>query len=872
MTIPLTLLPDSTGTRVSRDRLEMLVALMGAPNFDSRFAADVISIAPNDSVYRWGCLVDGCARVRRIGNRLCSAHYLQWNSADFADKPLAIYLEWAQPLDVRYGLSRGVCEVCKVRPSHNKSTKLCKSHFESWRVLALKCPETNYSTWVLTQDPLPGWGKCHCAVCPELAMSSVGLCEVHLLRYRKEGQPGGIRCPGNRRRGEFHRTGKQPHAEFDDEAVYRSWCAKQPPAYRLGVVNLTGLAPLAKAEIKWGLFAHGQYPGHSDWDLQAVQRLANLCRREGYPSLGALKAADFAGHDDADPRHSLIANICGEMLDGLNLIYYSPADTKSEGFIETDHFGRRFPSCRSKFDLTIIPQRWLRDLLWEHMADLLRSSDCPRTRGKFDALRRSCCELGAFLEIDAPDGGHVTSSLSEENALRFVADQRHRERHGMVSIGEYRRDRKPAVVTTSTRRITFNTLRKLLFWSLESGHAAELGVDRAFVVAFPPAGHDPKKSRSPFSDDVARALADEQNLRALEKYDPYDRGIRDVWELIVATGRRCSEILNLRFDCVGRYGGLPMLWHDQTKVGKLDQAIRIPERMYIRIQERQQKTAVRFEARHGREPTPSETAAIALFPSDWRNPNELRPISYGFFSKSFRDWVRELALPTSVAHQARHTLATNLLKAGASLSHIRRYLGQVSDRMAEQYVQVAHSDLEDVLNTVWVAGPGAPHPGELIAGGEPLTREQALALAIDLSRRSTPADGGFCTFQPVVDGGACPWNLDCENCDKFVLSGADLLYWRRKQGQWRSIAERAPDDATADYLHQVFEPTANAIAGLERALAGLGLLEEALQVDLRRPQDYFQRVWSTNFRAADLANLNSGVDGDSGDGAEQETA
>ena len=39
---------------------------------------------------------------------------------------------------------------------------------------------------------------------------------------------------------------------------------------------------------------------------------------------------------------------------------------------------------------------------------------------------------------------------------------------------------------------------------------------------------------------------------------------------------------------------------------------------------------------------------------------------------------------------------------------------------------------------------------------------------------------------------------------EFVLSGADLLYWRRKREQWASIAERAPDDAIADYLHQVW--------------------------------------------------------------------
>ncbi|OII66192.1 hypothetical protein BJP40_14225 [Streptomyces sp. CC53] len=136
-----------------------------------------------------------------------------------------------------------------------------------------------------------------------------------------------------------------------------------------------------------------------------------------------------------------------------------------------------------------------------------------------------------------------------------------------------------------------------------------------------------------------------------------------------------------------------------------------------------------------------------------------------------------------------------------------------------------------------------------------MDRETALALALDLSRRSTPADRGFCTYQPVVDGGSCPWKLDCENCDNFVLSGADLLYWRRKAEQWRSIAENAPDDATADYLHTVFEPTAKAVKGLEQALAALGILDEALTLDLRRPQDYFHRTWSTAFRARDLAAL-----------------
>ncbi len=31
-------------------------------------------------------------------------------------------------------------------------------------------------------------------------------------------------------------------------------------------------------------------------------------------------------------------------------------------------------------------------------------------------------------------------------------------------------------------------------------------------------------------------------------------------------------------------------------------------------------------------------------------------------------------------------------------------------------------------------------------------------------------------------------------------------YWHRKREQWRMLAERAPDSATADYLHEVFDP------------------------------------------------------------------
>jgi hypothetical protein len=111
--------------------------------------------------------------------------------------------------------------------------------------------------------------------------------------------------------------------------------------------------------------------------------------------------------------------------------------------------------------------------------------------------------------------------------------------------------------------------------------------------------------RRPFPDDVARALADESNLRHLESFDIEDRGLRDIWEVLVTTGRRCSEVLEVRLECIGRLNKIPLFWHDQTKVGNYDEGIRIPERLFQRIQLRQEKTAARFHQRHGRELRPS---------------------------------------------------------------------------------------------------------------------------------------------------------------------------------------------------------------------------------------------------------------------------
>jgi len=840
---------SSSSTRTSADRLEVLTTLTMVPTFDPFYRDDILVFPSDHPVYQWLCRLPGCERAQNPGDEHCRVHRDELARMRKAGAKKADFLRDAKPLVPRAWHHPPSCVICPSNPAIGRG-KLCWNHYNIWNTR--RRSGESFDTWCSRQRPYPGFGTCQALVCPDPAGHPVGLCARHMARYTRDGKPGRASVPSKWASNGHTR----PPVTYSDWGLFVQWCQNAEVICRNnGKVSLLGLAPLVKAEIQWCLFTHTQGSATATWSPLWVQHLVNHCRAQQIDSLVDLDLGELAHFK------RLVAKA---MLRYLQPIYLSPADTKEAGFIQTEHFGVFYAGRGHRIELIDVSQRWLRGLLWD-MLTLRLTTDPPRSRQPLDQMRRGCIDLSAYLEAQAPGGGHDPALLTAEVMTGFVADLRNRAEHGLESLALVRvghgPDRRRTTVTKCMMARTFNGARRVLRAALESGAAGALGLDRGFVVALP-VGRVPKGRRRPFSDEVARALALEANLRNLEELDPNGRGMREIWEALVLTGRRCSEVLNLRLECIGRLNGLPMFWHDQTKVGNLDDAIRIPERLFERLERRQAETVAWFVDRHRRPPTERERKKIALFPARTSNRNLINSISYTWFNQRFRAWIDTLDIGHCVPHQARHTLATNLLRNGADLTHVKRYLGHVSEEMAEHYVHLANTDprLEDALQAVWVSGPGSAEPGVLLSEGEPMTRERALALAIDLTRKSTPAEGGFCTYQPVVDGGACPWNLNCENCDKFVMSGADLVYWRRKREQWRMLAERAPDSATADFLHEVFEPTARAIAGLERALEAVGLLEEALALDLRRPQDYFGKVWSLAFRAKELTSR--GEDGE----------
>jgi hypothetical protein len=182
--------------------------------------------------------------------------------------------------------------------------------------------------------------------------------------------------------------------------------------------------------------------------------------------------------------------------------------------------------------------------------------------------------------------------------------------------------------------------------------------------------------------------------------------------------------------------------------------------------------------------------------------------------------------------------------------------------MSDSYVLIAGSQVEPFLQQVWVTGPGNPKPGTVVLTPTATERSIAHRLMVDLA--AIPTEHGLCTYKPVVGGSDCPFERKCHSCEHFVITGGDYAYWKRQEERWAAMAEGAPDESAREYIYGTFQRSSQALAGLEKALLALGLLDQAKHLDLRSPhQDFFDPIWTHGWRAADLVQIGGGETADS---------
>jgi integrase len=814
------------------DPLARFEALIRGANFADYLRAEPIVFELRDPIYGYACQIPAC--------QVPASHPLGWCSQHFDERAAALRggigeAAWKAaavgfPARGARKSPMGRLPACRFCPDRDAvHGELCRAHRgKLGQATKRSVVAFDYEAWAARQIALPGVGDCLVRDCARRAEQEPALCPSHRPAWVQAGSPRGV--------------------DLD------RWVARASGDVGLGVVSLAGLAPLLAAELRYALWAHTRDVSPARWHPMLLRTLVKSCRARRIASLLALDPGDQQWTQQA----GAVNRIVRQMRRDVDPVHRSREDTRRLGYLDTNYWGFRFPHRRSVFDLSTITQPWLQDLTWQYLADVLDGPNRPRTQGSFETIRRSIVSFSHYLHECDPDRGEVPGALSPATARGFVADFTRRVSDRKPVRGMVNADGSSSPATQVSYALALNALRRVMRTAMDSGAAQAIGLPREFIVALPYGGSTVTRNPRPFSDPVLRALSDPANIALLDKRDPQDGGLADIWSIQVRCGRRISEVVRLRLDCVSEHLGRTWLWVDMTKVGKLDYAIQIPRDVYDVVLARQVKTAGKYRLKHGVEPIAAQRRRLALFPSRVSNPTLERSLSTQSFTVAFKAWIESetMSIPGHTTHQARHTLATRLIEAGASMTHVKRVLGQVSERMGESYVLIAGTQVEPYLQQVWVTGPGNADPGQLVLTPTDAEKHTAQQQMIDLA--AIPTEHGLCTFKPVVGGFDCPYNRDCAGCGHFVITGADYGYWKRQEQRWAALAEAAPDKTARDYLYQAFDKSSQALAGLEKALLALGLLDQAKQLDLRSPhQDFFDPVWRQGWRAGDLIHLGS---------------
>jgi len=431
---------------------------------------------------------------------------------------------------------------------------------------------------------------------------------------------------------------------------------------------------------------------------------------------------------------------------------------------------------------------------------------------------------------------------------RFVADSPTRARPSRL-VGGSGRHGKPSIVTRQHPTACLPPHATLLRGALESGEADASVWNRASSRHALPGADDPPLSVS-VADGVARALAEGRATCAGSRTTTTrsTTACATPWRPLSSPAAVASEVLTPRLDCLGRYGGLPMLWHDQTKVATTTGPAH-PERSTNLLQGAStRRSRCSRPGTTGRPPrrTGPEwhcSRRISATVTDARRCLQLVP-------QGLQPWIDE---PASAA---------GFLPGPAQLGHQpaggRRELDprpplprSVSERMAEHYIHLP----SPTWRTPQHVGSPAParQPGDLLTGpATPLTREQAQALAIDPVPAQHPSRGRLLHLPARRRRRRLPLELDCHNCDKFVLSRRSP-HWRANASSgdcWPKAPRTTPPPTTSTAFRAHRPRHRRPGEGPRRPRPPR---RRPSPWTYAKPQDYFHRCVVHRLRTADLA-------------------
>jgi integrase len=821
-----------------------------------------IQFPRNHDTFGWGCLVSQCEGLVDQGIRmLCVAHDAKFRAVR-STMEIDEFAATAEPVGAPqfgWGLQRKPeCAICGHREVENG--RYCGAHYSNLRYVGKGADFPGEEAWEAAQQPLPPFPRCSVSRCvrdgqlPSLPDASDRLCRGHYRKFRDSGE----------------RTAEH-WAEWK-----RDTDRGQTVAGSRGFLDISMLPEQLQREIRYSLYFHANTPGRTQWRPAALRQVIHLMHDL---KVGTLTDAAVADAANEFPRGSMRRRVLLDLPTAGRSLILNAELAKQQGWFDPvlvggSYFpGTQSASTRQKpWDLRSIKQRWLRDLLWEHLQD-----ECLKPEGRIAGdgtiykRRTGLALLSAILDQNRADHGMSPHLLGREDAaaVKRTWDLWFSEQIQLPDVIQ-KRANSSGTLTKVSRHKYMASIKLVLKDARDKGRTP-LGMD-AFILAIP---EYPMAKKTPLPRPLSYQnfwlMVSTEALAALDAMDRSQSGFSDIWITQAFQGGRISETLNLKLGCTGLIGAAqPYIWRDITKVGKVDYGIACHVPVYERLQIRRETTLQRLRRRYADDLaglTDKELARVErqwdrtmpIFPRPTRNHDLTLPVPQDTFRAAFTAWLGGLGLSGITTHQTRATLATALLDNGAPPALVRQVLGHFSEEALAHYARYTDTTVVRHLQQVWAAGPGMDKPGTVLLTPKDLKADDPSVAAAHIELSIVPVEHGLCRYGPVVGGKTCPWGKNCTSqadgvCDQLILTGADLSYWERKMDAAYTFAERAPSEEARDYILSEWEPWEAALEGLRRALDELGLLDAARELDLRTPvQDYFSPLFSKAWNMPDLS-------------------
>ncbi|MFA4085279.1 site-specific integrase [Mycobacteroides salmoniphilum] len=706
------------------------------------------------------CIVVGCGRPAwdARGRGLCNGCLAVWRDHDqpdlevFSQRPSrrVEYQIFDRCSVVRDGVQCG-------RKAHAHG--MCKRHDDLVRhhVVVRKRPRAEVLETLVVY---PSAGDCKVVACDRPALyATVGLCSSHGCRWRR-----------------MQESGTQ--WSFDD------FCRRTHQITDSRYVVFRGLRPRVTRQILYGVYTRSRRG--SSTRAQQLQQVIDYIR--------ALEVADLRDAKD-EPRPDIWPRSTVRPLLNTILKAVEYGDLTPENFRHAEIWPGAVFGMNSQIDFRPITQSWLRAIVqawcWDH---LHRFGDFT----SFIKMVNEVTYLSEYLRDNTKDHGEDISALDRDAVAGFanyvaalVRSSASRARNKTERGGQNLR-------FTWNKNVQLGCLlsvQRILRYGRETDRMEAFAGSFMITDDLLPArgytvtGQEHNVGRA-LPITVMRQLFSPENQAEFEKmHSYYPRLLR----ILAETGRRPSEIMALRYNCIDNSDGGPFLIYTENKVSAGTRRVLPVLRVVVdTVREQQSVVRERFPD--------TEPDDMSLFPRILMNAHGYHSAHVTQFGKTFGDWVRSLprldseeigddgdAVPFDrskiSAYSFRHTYAQRHADAGTPPDVLKELMGHEAINTTMGYYRITQKRRREAAEVV----------GNLVISGAELTAapmSKSHRLAAEHSTIAVPF--GKCSNPQNVaaEGHGCPIRHRCFGCGSFSSDPSYLPEMRRRLLDLKAIRAR----------------------------------------------------------------------------------